>query len=276
MAGQKVTVMAAAAFLWLWSTAWYPLEQFPPPEHRSSFGLRESGTSNSLLEKLRPCLLKEIMRCLHLAVLCLVPILEGARWAFLETPWVGAGGLVCIAVVAAMASKAHAYLSGPKVREWEYELLACGDPALVPDASFKEILGKWQTKARIALTGVLWVADVFSDIYVAVTYCRNGLFVFGGLLVAITLGSGVVGFLQARNSWKLAEFEDEVNFSQLRNEKGEPRPGPWELLLYILQVQPVKVAYTSFMQGEETRELVREKVLANLAESVPSAVLRFS
>ena len=51
-------------------------------------------------------------------------------------------------------------------------------------------------------------------------------------------------------------------------------PGPWELLLYILQVQPFKVAYSSFMQGEETRELVREKVLANLAESVPSAVLQ--
>ena len=142
MAGQMVTLMAAAALLWLWSTAWYPLERFPHSKHRRSFGLRDSGTSNSLLEKLRPCLFAEIHRCLHVAILCLAPILEGARWAFVERPWVGAGGLVCMALVATMAFKAHEFLSGPNARDWEYELLACSDPAPVPDASLKEILGK--------------------------------------------------------------------------------------------------------------------------------------
>eukprot|EP00439_Symbiodinium_sp_Y106_P036396 s716_g4.t1 len=251
--GQMVTLMAAAALLWLWSTAWYPLERFPHSKHRRSFGLRDSGTSNSLLEKLRPCLFAEIHRCLHVAILCLAPILEGARWAFVERPWVGAGGLVCMALVATMAFKAHEFLSGPNARDWEYELLACSDPAPVPDASLKEILGKWQTKARIAATGFLWVADVFSDVCVAVTYCRNGLFVFGGLLV-ITFGSGVVGFLHARaGSWRSSKTKSTSASGATARALGAP-----SLHLASATVQPVKVAYTSFMQGEETSCCVRK------------------
>ena len=46
---------------------------------------------------------------------------------------------------------------------------------------------------RIATSLGLSVADIVSDIYVATAYFRSGLIAFGGLLIAITLGSGSWG-----------------------------------------------------------------------------------
>ena len=114
-----------------------------------------------------------------------------------------------------------------------------------------------------------------SDVYVAVTYVRSGLYVFGALLVAISLGSGVVGFALHRASWRQAtSAENTTYWAQGLDASGERRPGGWELLLYVLQVQPLRVAYACFRDGRESEELVREKTLAALSEALPSALLQ--
>ena len=190
------------------------------------------------------------------------------RWAFWEKPWIGAGGLACAVVLAALVRALYAYANGLSLQGllsgcgYEYELL-------------QEDLAKRQAQIRIALTASLWVADMCSDVYVSVTYFRNGYYVFGTLLVAITLGSGIVGFLQSRGRWQKADSEENIDYwVQGLSKDGKRKPGLRELALYVLQLQPLMVAYDSFQVGQESPELTREKVLATLCESVPSGLLQ--
>ncbi|CAE7813672.1 ANK3, partial [Symbiodinium sp. CCMP2456] len=234
------------------------------------------GTWNTNMDKtneqLRPCLyadtwLKEVEH--HFGALvswvssAAAKVSEEFRWAFLEQPWVGGAGL---AYAALLAAAAYALYVHENVTDRGYRVLG-----LVEEESRERL----QAQLRIATSLALSVADIVSDIYVATAYFRSGLIAFGSVLIAITLGSGVVGFVLHRASWERADDNKNLAFwAQGLNEKGERQPGVKDLLLYMLQIKPLLIAYESLQLGSETVVLVREKVLAQLSESFPSSLLQ--
>ena len=84
-----------------------------------------------------------------------------------------------------------------------------------------------------------------------------------------------MGFVLHRASWERVSDEKNLDFwAAGLNEQGEPKPGAKELVLHVLQIKPLLVAYESFQLGSETVVLVRDKVLAQLSESLPSSLLQ--
>ncbi|CAE7798143.1 ANK2 [Symbiodinium sp. CCMP2592] len=277
MAISRVLGLFATLSVILFHRAW-----FPEPHagrrllHGGSETFLESLRSNwdttleDTSEQLRPCLYAEVEH--HLGALvswvssAAAKASDKFRWAFLEQPWAGAAGLACAVLLAAAAYAAYMRMSMKHIADRGYHALG------VDEVESRERL---QAQFLIAASLGLSVADIVSDIYVATTYFRSGLIAFGSLLVAITLGSGVVGFVLHRASWERADEGKNIDFwAQGLNEQGERQPGVKDLVLYVLQIKPLLVAYESFQLGSEAVVLVREKVLAQLSESVPSALLQ--
>ncbi|CAE7590348.1 ANK3 [Symbiodinium microadriaticum] len=264
----------------LFHSAWFSEPQPGPRPRRLLHGgsgtflesLRSTWdqTFEDTSERLKPCLYAEVEH--HLGALvswvssAAANTSDKFRWAFLEQPWVGASGLACAALLGAAAYALYVHVSMKHITDRGYHLLGVDE---------EESRERLQAQFGIAFSLVLSVADIVSDIYVATAYFRSGLIAFGSLLIAITLGSGVVGFVLHRASWERASNTKNVHFWAMGlNEQGQPKPGIKDLILYVLQIKPILVAYESLKLGSETVVLVREKVLAQLSESVPSSLLQ--
>ena len=134
--------------------------------------------------------------------------------------------------------------------------------------------GTLMAKGEVVLMVGFWVADMLSDVYVTYSYFKSGLYVFGSLLITIWLGSGCIAFLHRRLSWQRCDsgIKADLYFSNL-NEQGEPLPTWTTLMLYLLQVEPIIMAYKSWGKAL-SKNLQEEKILSSLCEGAPSSLLQ--
>ncbi|CAL1150696.1 unnamed protein product [Cladocopium goreaui] len=122
--------------------------------------------------------------------------------------------------------------------------------------------------------GLLWLADMLSDMYVTSKYCKQKMYVFALLMILIWLGSGCVAFGHRYVSWKRCGIEANSKYwGEGLNDRGEPKPGFKSFALYVAQIQPVIMAWDGWLHGM-TRHLREEKMLAALAEGAPSSLLQ--
>ena len=129
-------------------------------------------------------------------------------------------------------------------------------------------------KSNIAMMTTLWLVDMLSDAYVTYTYLTDGMYIFASLLIVIWLGSGTLGFIHRYVSWELCSFETDEQFFVLQlNDRGEPKPGFKSFMLYVLQVQPLLMAYEAWDDGM-SESLKEEQMLTAVCEGAPSSLLQ--
>eukprot|EP00438_Fugacium_kawagutii_P030231 Skav219524 [mRNA] locus=scaffold30:278828:282040:+ [translate_table: standard] len=148
--------------------------------------------------------------------------------------------------------------------------------ALIQQTAGDELgdVSHFKIKVSILYMTALWAFDMLSDIYVVVVYMKQGMYVFGTLLIGTWLLSGGLAFVHRYVSWKLCDMNTNVDYwAQGLNDRGEPRPGFRTATLYVLQVQPLLMACDAW-QNVRTTELDEEKVIAALCEGFPSSLLQ--
>ena len=129
-------------------------------------------------------------------------------------------------------------------------------------------------KAEVAQMVLLWLADMLSDVYVTYKYCKQKMYAFALLMILIWLGSGCVAFGHRYVSWERCGIGTNFEYwASGLNERAEPKPGFKSFALYVAQIQPVVMAWDSWLHGM-TRHLRTEKMLAALAEGAPSSLLQ--
>eukprot|EP00438_Fugacium_kawagutii_P032061 Skav215814 [mRNA] locus=scaffold3449:44745:46347:- [translate_table: standard] len=133
-------------------------------------------------------------------------------------------------------------------------------------------ISQFEVRVSILYMTTLWLVDMVSDIYVVVVYVKQGMYVFGALLIGIWLLSGTLAFVHRYVSWKICDGNIDYLAAGL-NDRGERRPGFKQATLYALQVQPILMACGAWQDGRTT-ELDEEKVIAALCEGFPSSLLQ--
>eukprot|EP00438_Fugacium_kawagutii_P015557 Skav229983 [mRNA] locus=scaffold1837:59354:64908:+ [translate_table: standard] len=135
-------------------------------------------------------------------------------------------------------------------------------------------VSQFQVRVSILYMTTLWLVDMVSDVYVVVVYLKQGMYVFGALLIGIWLLSGTLAFVHRYVSWTLCDGDMNINYwAAGLNDRGERRPGFKQAILYALQVQPILMACGAWQDGR-TIELDEEKVIAALCEGFPSSLLQ--
>lgn len=107
--------------------------------------------------------------------------------------------------------------------------------------------------ATFLFDGTMQAADILLDMKVGISFCLQGMMLFGPLLLIIPVASGFVCFVYKRWSWELAPLDhtdaagkETLFYFQAKNRKGEKRPGWMKALLQMLQVEGVVTAYKAF------------------------------
>ena len=128
--------------------------------------------------------------------------------------------------------------------------------------------------AEVLFMVCLWLVDMASDIYVIGVYYKHEMYVFACLLVGIWIGSGCFAFLRRLLSWERCAFGTDVEYwAAGLNSAGQAKPGLKLFVLYVLQLEPIVVAWNAWNRGM-TPELKEEKTMAALCEGAPSALLQ--
>ena len=171
------------------------------------------------------------------------------------------------------------------IEHWTY-LLLCG--ILVPmllvlkkclKSAVQRLAGddcaeSFFAKAEVAEMLLFWSVDMLSDAYVTYKYCKQRMYIFATLMILIWFGSGCLAFGHRFLSWERCKSETNIDFwAQGMNEHGEPRPGLKSFVLYVVQLQPLIMAWDALQRGM-TRRLHEEKMLAALTEGAPSSLLQ--
>eukprot|EP00438_Fugacium_kawagutii_P009332 Skav234550 [mRNA] locus=scaffold2556:366243:370136:+ [translate_table: standard] len=135
-------------------------------------------------------------------------------------------------------------------------------------------ISQLQLRVSILYMTTLWLVDMVSDIYVVVVYLKQGMYIFGALLIGIWLLSGTLAFVHRYVSWTLCDSKMNIDYwAAGLNDRGERRPGFKQATLYALQVQPILMAWGAWQDGRTT-ELDEEKVITALCEGFPSSLLQ--
>ena len=124
-------------------------------------------------------------------------------------------------------------------------------------------------KAEVAQMGLLWMADMLSDVYVTYKYCKQKMYVFALLMILIWLGSGCVAFGHRYVSWERCRPDANIDYwASGLNKHGEPKPDFKSFVLYVAQIQPVVMAWDGWLHGM-TRHLREEKMLGPALSMTP-------
>ena len=166
--------------------------------------------------------------------------------------------LICVVLAAALYP----------FKRYQYELLRRFTDS--DDAQISRGFGN----AEVLFMVCLWVADMASDIYVAGTYYKHQMYVFACLLVGIWIGSGCLAFVRRFLDWERCDSSTNIYYwATGLNSAGQAKPGLKLFVLYVLQLEPVVVAWNAWDHGM-TPELKEEKTMAALCEGAPSALLQ--
>ena len=136
--------------------------------------------------------------------------------------------------------------------------------------------------ATFLFDGAMQALDILLDMKVGISFCLQGMMLFGPLLLIIPVASGFACFIYKRWSWKLASYghtdaagkDTRFNF-QAKNTKGEKRPGGMKALLQMLQVEGVVTAYKAFRDPLHYRQdWIVDKAFNGLIENFPSCLIQ--
>ena len=124
--------------------------------------------------------------------------------------------------------------------------------------------------------------DIALDMKVGVSFCLQGMMLFGPLLLIIPVASGFVCFIYKRWSWELAPFDHTdaggkktLFYFQAKNTNGEKRPGGMKALLQMLQVEGLVTAYSAFRGPLQNRQdWIVDKAFNGLIENFPSCLIQ--
>ena len=136
--------------------------------------------------------------------------------------------------------------------------------------------------ATFLFDGTMQAADILLDLKVGISFCLQGMMLFGPLLLIIPVASGLVCFVYKRWSWELAPHNhtDAAGkktdfFYQAKSRKGEKRPGWMKALLQMLQVEGVVTAYKAFRDPLHYRQdWTVDKAFNGLIENFPSCLIQ--
>eukprot|EP00438_Fugacium_kawagutii_P028636 Skav218550 [mRNA] locus=scaffold2599:81412:91784:- [translate_table: standard] len=194
------------------------------------------------------------------------------KWLWMEMvslfKWLRSFWIPVLGISAAMIPVAYIVYMQLRTTEATYTLLhqVAGDQ--LGDIS------QFELRVSILYMTTLWLFDMVSDVYVVVVYLKQGMYIFGALLISIWLLSGGLAFVHRYVSWELCDGDMNIDYwAAGLNDRGERRPGFKAATLYVLQVQPILMACGAWQNGCTT-ELDEEKVIAALCEGFPSSLLQ--
>ena len=136
--------------------------------------------------------------------------------------------------------------------------------------------------ATLLFDGTMQAVDILLDMKVGISFCLEGMVLFGPLLLIIPVASGFVCFIYKRWSWTLAPYahtdaagnRTEFYF-QAKNAQGQKRPGGMKALLQMLQVEGLVTAYNAFHDPVQYRQdWIVDKAFNGLIENFPSCLIQ--